>query len=73
VSLSHWETIPTDSAFSSQVDYFGVARQPGAIAITSYKASRYLSHVPVWIASGFPTIHELVLLLSDAERFDHSH
>jgi len=27
----------TESAFYGQVDYFWIARQPGAIAITSYK------------------------------------
>src|SRR6266852_6649674 len=32
------------------VSVFRFARQPGAIAITSYKpTSRYLSHVPIWI------------------------
>ena len=31
-------TTSMESAFSSQVNYFGVARQPGAIAITSLQA-----------------------------------
>ena len=49
-------------------------RASGEQSIAGEKqTSRYLSHVPIWITSGLPTIHELVLALTDAEQFDHSH
>jgi hypothetical protein len=37
----------TEGAFFSQVDYFRVARQPGAIAITSYKPTSGSEHFRV--------------------------
>jgi len=49
-------TTSMESAFSSQVNYFGVARQPGAIAITSLQAD---FRVPFYreAVSGFSLSH----------------
>ena len=47
------------SAMIRHMDYLRDDRQPETTAITSYKpTSRYLSHVPIWITSGLPTMHQ---------------